>query len=104
MVAPLIASKGFREEYEGHYVLEDTDEVTVQYLIEWAYTKDYSVQHPPMSRIDGEPFLSYARVYVLADKYLLDGLKDLSFSKLTTAIKNVRLLHPSSISISISRS
>ena len=84
-VAPAIGSKGFREDRENHYIFEDTKESTVKYLIQWAYCKEYQLL---CENIDVKnSYLEHARVYILADLYLIDVLKKLAFTKLTELIE-----------------
>ena len=70
-------------------MFQETDESMIQTLIEWAYTKTYSVPFAPSNQIKskGQDHLIYhASVYVFADTYVIDSLKKLAINKLSGAI------------------
>ncbi|KAL9111337.1 MAG: hypothetical protein Q9227_004214 [Pyrenula ochraceoflavens] len=108
IISPTIASsKSFKEGKDDHYVFEDTTDSTVIRFIHWAYTHEYTCantaeQHSISNNTitaakqaqDQPPedcrLLSHAQVYVFADTYLIQPLKDYSFEKLTDLIKNLR--------------
>ncbi|KAF8457340.1 hypothetical protein BDZ91DRAFT_744270 [Kalaharituber pfeilii] len=58
------------------------DERTVGLFLQWAYAKDYHVG----SRGD---VLTHTKVYMLANSFNIDALKDTSFGKLRTALKHI---------------
>ncbi|KAI1436273.1 hypothetical protein GGR50DRAFT_693274 [Xylaria sp. CBS 124048] len=92
---------GFKEAYEGKICLEDDDPRAVDLMIRYFYHLDYDalVTKTPKplelaesagtwkAEVDSE-LLMHAKVYALADKYLIGGLKILALGKFETAARN----------------
>ncbi|KAL9111342.1 MAG: hypothetical protein Q9227_004219 [Pyrenula ochraceoflavens] len=87
------SSKGFKEEEEKHYVLEDTTETTIMQFLEWAYKGDYSpdTHSNCWESEDGHDnqLIVHARVYIFADVYFIEELKILALDYLTSSIEDI---------------
>ncbi|KAF8466993.1 hypothetical protein BDZ91DRAFT_696403 [Kalaharituber pfeilii] len=68
-----------KEGLSGEMVLHDVDKDTVQCFLQWAYIKEYTVDCQEM----GRALLLHIKLYILADRFNITSLKDLSFGKLT---------------------
>ncbi|KAK2761427.1 BTB/POZ domain-containing protein [Colletotrichum kahawae] len=86
----------FREDAEGRISLPDNEPAIVDMMVQYFYRLDY--RQPPEPEDDpsvtdqkqksnqkAHSLLLHAKVYTLAEKYAIGGLKDLALSKFKTA-------------------
>ncbi|KAF8461193.1 hypothetical protein BDZ91DRAFT_737403 [Kalaharituber pfeilii] len=72
-----------KEGIKGEMALHDVDRDTLQRFLQWAYVKEYTTD----SRSEHtSALLLHSKLYVLADRFNIGPLKDLSFQKLTSSL------------------
>ncbi|KAL8712550.1 MAG: hypothetical protein Q9225_006919 [Loekoesia sp. 1 TL-2023] len=73
----------FKEAHERHIVLPEDDPTDVGILVEYLYTRDFWVNGNPQANVSKqESAIKLAHVYLLADKYNLDGMKVVTTKKI----------------------
>ncbi|KAK4143077.1 uncharacterized protein C8A04DRAFT_12703, partial [Dichotomopilus funicola] len=95
---------GFRETQEGRIDLSDHDPRLVQIMVHYLYNFEYDAQSQhesspsPASETSGdgtvtkdtpENLVTHAKVYALAEMYLIPGLKALAVQKFKAEIKDI---------------
>ncbi|KAK4446212.1 BTB/POZ protein [Podospora aff. communis PSN243] len=97
---------GFKEAQEGNIILPDDNPRLIHIMVYYFYHLDYDVQGQnqsghfdrPETKGDGadasEPTLvTHAKVYALAEKYIIDGLKGLALRKFKAATESLDVDH-----------
>ncbi|KAF8445448.1 hypothetical protein BDZ91DRAFT_814660 [Kalaharituber pfeilii] len=74
-----------KEGLEGIMELNDVEEATMKALLEWAYTKNYTISNPTSA----SALLKHTTVYTLADRFNIATLKDLAYSRITKLLINL---------------
>ncbi|KAF8452946.1 hypothetical protein BDZ91DRAFT_802508 [Kalaharituber pfeilii] len=82
------ADNDMREGREGTMELSDVDDDTMQAFMEWAYTKEYTTPDPKSS----SALLYHTKLYVLADRFNIIPLGNLSYSKITALLAELRMM------------
>ncbi|KAF8466862.1 hypothetical protein BDZ91DRAFT_724192 [Kalaharituber pfeilii] len=76
-----------REGLKGEMVVADVDKVTLERFLQWAYTRDYTVDAKSQP-----PLMVHTKIYVLADRFNVPALQDLSFGRLTATLADHPIL------------
>ncbi|KAF8456415.1 hypothetical protein BDZ91DRAFT_745558 [Kalaharituber pfeilii] len=78
-----------KEGTEGVMELSDVDELTMKAFLQWVYYKgEYTIENPKAS----SSLLKHTKVYVLADRFNIVPLKDLSYNQITTLLADLGMV------------
>ncbi|KAF8463277.1 hypothetical protein BDZ91DRAFT_731906 [Kalaharituber pfeilii] len=70
-----------KEGLKGEMVLRGVDLTTMQMFLQWAYTKDYTVNKSSL-----DLFLIHTKLYVLGDRFNVTALQDAAFAYITASL------------------
>lgn len=82
----------FKEAHERHLVLPEDNPTDVGILVEYLYTRDFWAGNPQASVPKQESAVKLASIYLLADKYDLDGMKVLTTKKKIASYTNIAVV------------
>ncbi|KAF8459935.1 hypothetical protein BDZ91DRAFT_851825 [Kalaharituber pfeilii] len=85
-VSPELAkhtNNDMKEGREGKMVLHDVDRTTLERFLQWAYKRHYTVEGLPRVMA----LLTHTKIYVFAERFNIQGLKDESYTKATQSLQ-----------------
>ncbi|KAF8455436.1 hypothetical protein BDZ91DRAFT_746564 [Kalaharituber pfeilii] len=78
-------ANNMKQGLEGVMELSDVEEATMKALLEWAYTKDYTIPNPTSA----SALPKHTKLYALADRFNIETLKDLVYSRITKLLTDL---------------